>query len=232
MARSLVGLMALAVLIYTPSVVSAQAAAPNVTITSKNGRVVATLRAENVAVTQTLTANTFDLQIGSAPDQIRVKGDVDGRVSVTRGDRTHAFAIKTARPSDTQVVRDLLANNDALANFRSIASSDWARSTRQAAVFVSADAIVALLQGDSRPTSAMAQRALGGELRIVPAQQLTAQQCWRAYERDVLQVTYDLEACVKDASTSLNPLRLAWCSYEYNIRASLAFIWLLDCSGY
>jgi hypothetical protein len=191
-------------------------------------------RTDSVRVTQSMTSSGFDLIVSDGRDTARVVGDVHGRVRVERGGRSVTVLLQQATPAEAQAARAVLAGSTAIARFGEIVATGWARSTKEALVFVSAHAVVALLQGDAMPLRAMAHRlAASDEPTLVRVRQpRTAAECWRAYEVDVVGYTYELERCLEEARSSLNPLRSAWCAYSYNLKTSLAFVWLLDCSGY
>jgi hypothetical protein len=238
MTRSVVGVAAMAMvaaMTVAPDVSQAQTSAdrPRLEITRGDGRVTISARARDLTVTQTLRPVGFDLRIVLGRDLVRVNGDTAGRVRVERTGRSLALSMAGATVEQAAEVRSLLAGSTALAAFDALVASEWARTTREAVVFHSAHAIVALLRGDQRPLQAFVRRVKAGrEVRLIAIGQMTAHECWRSYERDVLRYTYELEICLADASNSLNPLTSAWCAYEYNLKTTLAFIWLLDCSGY
>lgn len=206
---------------------------PRVTTSRGDGHVTIVAKTDAVRVSQTITAKGFELTVSDKRDSVRIAGDVHGRVRAERGGRVVSLALQTSTPQDARAVSALLMGSTSLARFGEIVATGWARSTRDALVFVSAHAMVALLQGDAVPLRAMAHRIVTSqEPHLVRVRQRTAAECWRAYEQDVISYTYELEQCLAEASYSLNPLRSAWCAYSYNLKASLAFVWLLDCSGY
>ena len=67
------------------------------------------------------------------------------------------------------------------------------------------------------------------KVSLIPVRRDGPSDCWDPYARDVVQYTYDLEACVAEARDSWLPWALGWCAYEYDIKTSLAFMWLLNC---
>jgi hypothetical protein len=175
----------------------------------------------------------FDLVVSDGRDTARVAGDVHGTVRVERGGRTVTVNLQHSTTEEARAAGAALAGSTAVARFGEVVATGWARSTKEALVFVSAHAVVALLQGNVIPVRAMANRLMtSNEPQLVRVRQRTAAECWRAYESDVLGYTYELEQCLDEASYSLNPLRSSWCAYSYNLKATLAFVWLLDCSGY
>lgn len=234
MTRSLVGIAAAAVVTVIPTVIAAQPTQdPRVTVSRGSGQVTISVKAATLVVAQQVTPTTFDLTVADGRDVARFTGDVDGRVRIERGGRMLALAMTNAKPEDAATARTMLAGSIALERFGRLMASSWARATKEAVVFASAHAIVALVQGNAAPLHAFVQRVrVGAEPRLVTVAQMSASECWRSYERDVLGYTYELESCLVESSDSLNPLRSAWCAYSYNLKATLAFIWLLDCSGY
>jgi predicted transglutaminase-like cysteine proteinase len=234
MTRSIVGITVAALVMAFGSLATAQpTSSPRVTTSRGDGHVTLVAKTDEVRVSQTMTSNGFDLTVSDGRDAARITGDVHGRVHVERGGRRVSLTLQTSTPADARAASTLLMGSTALARFGEIIATGWARSTKEALVFVSAHAMVALLQGNAAPLRAMANRiATSAEPQLVRVRQRTAGECWRSYEQDVLGYTYELEQCLAEASYSLNPLRSAWCAYSYNLKTSLAFIWLLDCSGF
>lgn len=213
-------------------------AMPRVTTTRGAGQAVVTVEANTVTVRQALTPDTFELQVRSAGDEVRVTGDRNGRVTLVRNGERHALDLRTATTVEQQRVEQLLARSPALANFDTLMASSWPRPAAVAVVLDAAKAMVALFRGQTpRPLAVVAAMDAPGAsavsvtgLRRV-AQKMSPSQCWDTYAHDVLKFTYELEACMAEATYSLNPLRSAWCGYEYNIKATLSAFWLLDCYG-
>jgi hypothetical protein len=102
-----------------------------------------------------------------------------------------------------------------------------------AALFTPTREWIRALQGVDVSVAQMAAAASMPQASIVPARQrLSPSQCWDTYSRDVVKFTYDLQSCLASLSGNWwNPLHTAWCAYEYNLKSSLAGIWLLDCYG-
>jgi hypothetical protein len=206
---------------------------PKVAVTRGADKVTMTARTDVVRVSQTLTPQGFDLVVSSGGDSAQIVGTTEGQLTVRRAGRTLTLSLQQASRIEAEAVRALLRGSTALARLGQLTRTAWARSHKDAFVFVSAQAMVAAIQGDVAPLKAVVSRIqTSREPQIVRVRQRTASECWRAYERDALAYTYELEQCMEEASYSLNPLRSAWCAYSYNLKASLAFIWLLDCSGY
>lgn len=207
-------------------------ATPRVTITRGTDTVTVAARTERVSVRQTLTSTSFALTASDGRDAVNISGNTEGQIVVRRGGHALAISMRDATAPQVEAVRALLRESPALARLGELATSAWGRSHKGALVFVSAHAMASLLQGQVGPLKTMAQRfEREGQPAIRPVQ-MTASMCWKAYQKDVLDYTYELEACIQESSASLNPLRSAWCAYSYNLKATLAFVWLMDCSGY
>lgn len=211
---------------------------PRVSTTRSTGQAVMTVKSSAVTVTQTISPDAFDLRLQSAADHVRITGDRGGYVTVTRGGARHALDVRTATLADQQTVQRLLSGSPALAAFETLMATPWPRPAAVAPVLDAAKAMIALFRGEApRPlplVAAMRSPAPSdipaSSLRRV-AQKLSPSQCWDIYAHDVLKFTYDLEACMAESSYSLNPLRSAWCGYEYNLKTTLSAFWLLDCYG-
>jgi hypothetical protein len=110
--------------------------------------------------------------------------------------------------------------------------SSWTRSAEVATVFKSAREVIRVLQADHNVVERVVAKRPTVAYSIVPVLQRTPSQCWDAYTRDVVHFTYELQSCLNSASYAWwNPLATGFCAYEYNLKSSLAAIWLLDCYG-
>jgi hypothetical protein len=97
-----------------------------------------------------------------------------------------------------------------------------------------ANAMIHAISGDTRATGAMVVQAMARPaMAFRPvAQRSRADECWDGYTRSVLRYTYEYEGCVREARDLWwEAWRLAWCAYEYDLKATLAGFWLLDCNG-
>jgi hypothetical protein len=212
---------------------------PTIKMTRGADRATVTLVTETLSVTETLTRTALDIQLVQGDDQLRVYCDLDGRVLVERGERAkqaterRTMSMRTAQQSERSLVTALLAESPALANFDGLMQSSWARSSEAAAVLKPARELIRVLQGDFQSIAAMASaRPLASTVSLVRVAQRSPSQCWDTYARDVIHFTYELQSCLNSASYSWwNPLATGWCAYEYNLKSSLASIWLLDCYG-
>jgi hypothetical protein len=191
-----------------------------------------TLQAGTLRVTQTMTRKGFELQVTEGKDRVRFTGDVHGNVSVQRGDVSHAFSLRTGTDADQAAVIALVSSSTAIKSFDAVMRGNWAASAKSAVVFRAAHSLIGALRGQDRVMASLFRT--GGtapNASIVPVRRDGPAACWDSYTRDVIRYTFELEGCIDEADDSIFPLHLAWCAYEYNIKASLAFMWLLDCSG-
>jgi hypothetical protein len=207
---------------------AAAQADPQVKSTRQKGGATITLSSGTLRVVQKLTTDAFDLRVVDARDEFRITGNLAGHVSVQRGVRRHAFSMRTAGAADRAAILALLDGSPALRAFDQVMTSTWAK-TKQAAVFRSADALIALFRGSYQPTVALVASMAAPAAGVVPVRRDGPDACWSAYSHDVVGYTYDLEACVAEARDSWLPWALGWCAYEYDLKTSLAFVWMLDC---
>jgi hypothetical protein len=221
----------LAVVVFAPAVGFAEPAAPRVSVSRKSQSAVMALRAEQLIVSQTLKPGVVDVILSDGVDRVRVVSEIDGDVRIERAGRVRAFNVTSATAGDAAAAMALLGESPAVAAFEALLASPWGE-TRRALPFASSHALIALLQARTEPLRVVVQRIRTSSSARIREAGMTAGECWTAYERDAVRYTYELEQCIADASNSLNPLRVSWCAYSYNLKSTLAFIWLLDCSGY
>jgi hypothetical protein len=144
----------------------------------------------------------------------------------------HAFSLRSGTEADQTAVIALLAQSTAIKSFDSVMRSAWATSAKPAVVFRAAHSLIGALRGQDRAVAALFRTGVATpRASIVPVRRDGPAACWDSYTRDVIRYTFELEGCIDEADDSIFPLHLAWCAYEYNIKTSLALMWLLDCSG-
>lgn len=234
MTRVLIGLVMVWITTVTPGL--ARTPEPQIKTTREDGRATVTLHAGPLVVTQTLTRTAVDLRLVHHGDILQFSGDLDGRVAVARGGKQRAFSLRSAVREDQDVLNAILTGSSALAAFDALLESPWARSSEAATLFKSTREVIRVLQGEPSIAETIAQRpaatASVSSSIVRVRQRLSPSQCWDTYARDVIHFTYELQSCLNSASYQWwNPLATAWCAYEYNLKSSLASIWLLDCYG-
>ena len=231
MTRVLIGMAAAWCVALSPA--WANSSEPRVSASREADRAVITLRAGDLTVTQTITRSAVDVRLVRPEDAIRFSGDLDGRVVVERGDRRRAFSMRSALPEDQVALNAIVGESAAFEAFDTLMRSEWARTAQMAGLFTPTREWIRALQGVDVSVAQMAAAASMPQASIVPARQrLSPSQCWDTYSYDVVKFTYDLQACLASVSANWwNPLHTAWCAYEYNLKSSLAGIWLLDCYG-
>jgi hypothetical protein len=204
---------------------------PQVAAKRQGAQATITLRADALSVVQTLTRDRVVVRLIAGADLIEVSGDLNGRVTVQRAGQRHVFSVRTATAADAAAVSELLNASPAVQQFDRLMQSSWAQSARTATPFRSAHALLAVFRGDRQPILSLATTPATPASSITFVRRRGPDACWSAYSRDVVQYTYDLEACVEEARHSWWLGHLAWCAYEYNIKTGLAMVWLLDCYG-
>lgn len=232
MTRSIVG-WSMVVVLTMPGWVRAQTFEdPRVSITRGDTAAVVTLETKDLVATQSLSPGGVALALEAGGDAVRLSGDAAGRVTVARDGARHTFSIREAVAADQTTVAAILGGSSALRRFDELMRSQWSRTARAARLFAPVHAMVTALGGDHRTVAQIAASlSTPAPALTLARQKYSPDACWTIYSHDVLKFTYDLEACMAEARESLNPLRTMWCAYEYNIKASLAMIWMLDCYG-
>jgi hypothetical protein len=217
-------------LLLLPAAAAAEEA-PRVKTLKGREEATITVTSGRLQIVQKLSRTRVDLQISEGPDTVKFSGTLSGRVTLERAGTRHAFAMRAATPADEAIVARLLGGSTALKSFDGLMNSAWGRTAKPAAAFRASHALLAVFRGDAQPTLALVTAMSRPQPTLMPARRDGPNACWEAYTHDVLRYTYDLEGCVAEARDSWFPLHLAWCSYEYNIKTSLAFWWMLDCYG-
>ncbi len=240
--RWVVGMVAVAVVCLAPIVASAAGeATPRFRAVRGNGQITISVEAEGMAVKERISSQAFDLTISQKGDTVRFTGVVDGHVTVERGGRTNGFSMRDPLSRDFALVGQIVAASPALRQFGAVAASVRGRNDAGARVLTMAHEMVGLIQGNGQAVRETIGRATppAGVGFTTVAQRTRddggaygPSSCWVPYQRDVVRYTYELEGCMREARDSRNPLATAWCAYEYDLKATLAFYWLLDCNGY
>ena len=227
MTRSFGGLVFLAGLVAFPAFAAAQSA-PQLKASRQKEQMTISLLSGQLRVVETLSRSAVDLQIVQGTDVVRFTGDLAGQVTVQRGAARQTLTVRSAAVKEQTAIAAMLAGSAALSGFDTVMETSWGRSSRPAAPFRSARALLALFRGDYAPTARLIASMASPAVSLV---RRGPNDCWESYSHDVVQYTYDLEACVAEARDSWVPWALGWCAYEYDLKTSLAFWWLLDCYG-
>jgi hypothetical protein len=189
-----------------------------------------TLRAGALTVSQTLRPSDLEIVVTEGVDTVRVAAALDGRVRLARGGRTRAFSMARVTRDDAAAARELLGASPALRAFEALIASPWGQS-RAALPFAAPQALLALLQSRTEPVRAYAERIQRSSGPAIVTARTGPNECWYTYQRDVVRLTYDFEQCMVESAGTLDFTRTIWCAYSYNFRATIAFTWLLNCSG-
>jgi hypothetical protein len=208
---------------------------PEIKVGRDGERRTVTLRAGALHVTQTLGPSRVDVWLALHDDQVRFAADLAGRVAVERRGEARGFSVRTATLADQAALNQLLVGSAALDAFDTLLESSWAQGSEAATVLKTTREVLRVLQNNEHAiaTMAMAVTPTSGTPLLRPARQrLSPAQCWDTYSRDVIYFTYALQTCLSQVGAQWwNPLATAWCAYEYNLKSSLAGVWLLDCYG-
>jgi hypothetical protein len=233
MTRVVTGVVVAWTMMLAPA--AARAAEPKIATVRDSDRATITLRMGALTVTETLTRTAVSLRLVHEDDSVRFAGDLDGQVVVERGGTSRHLSLRRAEADDYAAINALLAGSSALRAFDTLLQSAWARSSESAALFKSTREVIRVLQGEplAKVGAAAITPVAAPAASLVPVRQRPSpSQCWDTYARDVIHFTYELQSCLNSASYQWwNPLATAWCAYEYNLKSSLASIWLLDCFG-
>lgn len=231
MTRALIGMAAVWMMTLSPAL--ANPGEPLIKVVRDGNQRTVTLQSGALHVTQTLAPSWVEIRLALPDDVVRFSGALDGRVTVERGGERRTFHVRTASQDDRSSFNDMLDRSAALAALDALLQSDWAQSSQLATVFRTTREVIRVLQGEYESVTSMAVRRVTPNASLLPARQrLSPSQCWETYNRDVVYFTYELQSCLSGVSGQWwNPLATAWCAYEYNLKSSLAGVWLLDCYG-
>jgi hypothetical protein len=216
--------------LLAPSALAA-AGQPLIKASREAGRVTVALQSGDLRVTESVTRQGLKLRLETDGDALVFSGDLDGRVVIERAGQQRSFMVSRATAIDQAAAVEMLAHSPALAAFDALLASPWA-STPPAMLFKSTRAVIRGFQGESMlPIHTLASAPPQSSFRPV-RQRLTPSQCYDTYAKDVVHFTYELQACIGMLPAQWwNPLATWFCAYEYNLKSSLAAIWLLDCYG-
>jgi hypothetical protein len=209
-------------------------AKPEIKTTRHRDGATVVVQAGALTVTQTLTRAAVDLRLALDEDTVQFSADLEGRVLIRRQGAHRAFSVRSATHEDQATLNATLAGSPALAMFDALLRSEWARSSEVATLLQSTREVLRVVQGDYQSIdSLLAASSTPARVSLIAARQrMSPSQCWETYNRDVVYFTYQLQWCLGSVSSQWwNPLATAWCAYEYNLKSSLAAVWLLDCYG-
>lgn len=183
---------------------------------------------------ETLSPTTFAFTLARGGDIVRVAGDQRGLVKVRRGERVETVNMALASLEDLRRVRGVFGDSSTIRELQEVSDASRMSKSAYAPLLQRANAMIHAISGDTRATGAMVVQAMARPVMAFRpvAQRGRADECWDGYTRAVLRYTYEYEGCVREARDLWWEVwRLAWCAYEYDLKATLAGFWLLDCNG-
>jgi hypothetical protein len=207
---------------------------PEYSVSRVPNRATLTVRTGSFRFEEVLSPTAFAFTIESGRDRVQMAGDQNGELVVIRGDRKHVLNMAVASDAHRRELRVLLDDSPALAELAHVADATRNADSKYATFLENANALVRTVQGDVSATRALVVQAMArpaGGFKTGAQRGTRADDCWDGYTRAVIRYTYELEACIREARERFNPLMTAWCGYQYNIKATLAGYWLLDCEG-
>ncbi len=218
--------------------------APRVTTSRKDGDVTftvgvlpgeSTLRAEGKGITflKRLTADRVHVRIDVPGDSFALEAGPTGAARLTRNGKTLKLQM-TAAGDEVAKAQRFAAGSKALAGFESLAAALESSARPEAESVLTSFALLHAIRGNVTPARALAKaveaRQTANAKRASWAnREEMPYECWINYAVTVAQYLAEYSECY--LNWGWIPGMQAVCTFEWTIRAELAWFWLIGCSG-
>jgi hypothetical protein len=196
---------------------------------------VVTAEGLGVRVVKRVGPETVKIRIEAARDVVDVQANAKGTVRVTRGGKTVDVNMASRDPKAIDRARRIVAGSAALKSFDALIGTLGADQRAVAKSMLTSWALVHAASGRDEPAMAVARRfQSAAKGAFTPARSMferdeTPIVCWAEYATTVTTYYLEYSQCLLDYGWI--PGGAQFCSFEWIIKAELAWFWVIGCSG-
>jgi len=196
----------------------------------------ATLTAEGlgVRVSKRVGPDTVKIRIEVANDAIDVDANAKGAVRLARRGKSVSLDMAVRDAKAIATARRLTEGSAALKSFGAMIATLESDERNAAKSMLTSWALVNAIRGDDQIAIGVARRfAAPRSVSMTPAS-FTAREevpivCWAEYASTITIYYYEYSQCLIDYAWI--PGMVAVCSFEWLVKAELAWFWVIGCSG-
>jgi hypothetical protein len=195
-----------------------------------------TLTAEGlgVRVSKRVGPETVKIRIEVANDAIEVDATVGGAVRLARRGKSVSLNMAVRDTKAIATVRRLTDGSAALKSFGAMIAaleSDERNATKS---MLTSWALVNAIRGDEQIAIGVARKLAAPPAMSMTPASFTAREetpivCWAEYASTITQYYFEYSQCLIDYAWI--PGMAAVCSFEWLVKAELAWFWVIGCSG-
>jgi hypothetical protein len=188
-----------------------------------------------VRVTKRVGPDTVRIRIEAAKDVIDVQASATGNVRLGRGGRTIDINMAARDPKLLDRARRMVAGSAALQSFNALIGAIGDDQRTVAKSMLTSWALVHAASGSDAPAMSVARRfQAAAKGTFTPARSIFEREetpivCWAEYASTVTYYYLEYAQCLLDYSWIPGGAQV--CSFEWIIKAELAWFWLIGCSG-
>ena len=196
---------------------------------------VVTAEGVGVRVVKRVGPDTVKIRIETAKDLVDVQANAKGSVRLTRGGKTVEVNMAARDPRVIDRARRMVAGSAALKSFDALIGALGADQRAVAKSMLTSWALVHAASGSDEPAMAGARRfQTAAKSAYSPARSMFEREetpivCWAEYATTVTTYYLEYSQCLLDYGWI--PGGAQFCSFEWIIKAELAWFWVIGCSG-
>ena len=196
---------------------------------------VVTAEGLGVRITKRVGPESVRIRIESAKDVVDVQANANGGVRLTRGGRMVDVNMAARDPKAIDQARRIIAGSAALKSFDALIGAIGHDQRTVAKSMLTSWALVHAASGSDAPALSVARRfqaAAKGTftpVRSMFEREETPIVCWAEYATTVTTYYLEYSQCLLDYGWI--PGGAQFCSFEWIIKAELAWFWVIGCSG-
>lgn len=189
-----------------------------------------------VRITKRVGPETVNIRIEAGKDRVDVQATAKGSVRLTRAGKTVEVSMATRDPKLMERARRMMQGAPALESFDALVQAIGNDQRAVAKSMLTSWALVHAASGSDEPAIALARQlrstvAKGG---FTPARSMFAIDesptvCWNEYTTTVYGYYMEYAQCLLDYAWI--PGGAQTCSFEWLVKAELAWFWVIGCSG-
>jgi len=200
--------------------------------TAKESTVVA--EGLGVRITKRIGAETVKIRIETAKDAVDIVAVAAGTVRLTRHGKSVTMSMRQRDPQLTAAARRLTEGSQALSSFDALIEALAGDERAVARSMVTSWALISAARGNDERVVAAARRMTRITQPFTPVKATVSRDevpvvCWAEYSSTVMTYYNEFTQCLLDYGWI--PGMAQACTFEWTIKAELAWFWVLSCSG-
>jgi hypothetical protein len=187
-----------------------------------------------VRVTKRVGPETVKIKLEAAKDVVEISATAKGLVRVARRGQIVEINMTSRDPKAVAKARQLTEGSAALKSFDALIDALAGDQRSVATSMLTTWTLINAARGADDKVAIAARRMKSASQPFIPIKAALAREevpyaCWAEYSATVLSYYVEYANCVNDYAWI--PGMVAVCTFEWTIKAELAWFWVIACSG-